>query len=145
MGVAASRTVDEIDVYSDGASRGNPGPAAIGYAIYDSNGSLLESGAKCIDDCTNNEAEYRALLWAMNQACGQCRRTARFYTDSELMVRQVNRVYRVRAYHLLLLMREVTTNKSDFDSFALNYVSRTHPRLCSVDKAINDVLNKRGM
>jgi ribonuclease HI len=136
--------VDTVVVHSDGAARGNPGPAAIAYAIYDERGSLLEEGAKCVGRRTNNEAEYEALLWAMERARRHMPRTARFRCDSELVVRQVKGVYKVRKERLKPLHERVLTAARHFERFEIVHVRRDDPGAVHVDALANDALDEAG-
>jgi len=136
--------VDTVVVHSDGAARGNPGPAAIAYAIYDERGSLLEEGAKCVGRRTNNEAEYEALLWAMERARKHMPRTARFRCDSELVVKQVKGVYKVRKERLKPLLERVLTEAAYFDRFEIVHVGRDDPGAVHVDALANEALDEAG-
>jgi ribonuclease HI len=113
------RTGDLV-VYTDGAARGNPGPAGIGYVIYDGEGQLLAQGAEYLGETTNNVAEYTALLRALEKAIGLSGGALRLYSDSELMVRQLNGVYRVKQPHLIPLYE---TARSLLGRFALASVT----------------------
>jgi len=133
-----------IEVYSDGASRGNPGPAAIGYAIYDRMENLLESNARLIGEATNNTTEYKALLWAMDQASSHCRKCVRFHSDSELIVRQINGIYRVKKEHLRDLLLEVYAKSKLFEKFEMIHLPRENPKIKEVDALVNAILDKAG-
>lgn len=89
----------KIILFTDGAARGNPGPAAIGIVLADANGGIIEDFGEPIGNATNNEAEYRALLRGLECAA---RHTTdiEIRTDSELLARQLKGVYRVRAANL---------------------------------------------
>lgn len=139
---AGSELVDTVVVHSDGAARGNPGPAAIAYAIYDEQGSLLEDGAKCVGRRTNNEAEYEALLWAMERARRHTSRTARFRCDSELVVRQVKGIYKVRKERLKPLLERVRAMARHFERFEIVHVRREDPGAVHVDALANEVLDE---
>lgn len=86
-------------LYTDGAARGNPGPAAIGIVLRDMNGSEIASFGQVIGETTNNEAEYRALLRGLALAAKHGDEIE-VRTDSELMARQLKGTYRVRAANL---------------------------------------------
>lgn len=133
--------VDTVVVHSDGAARGNPGPAAIAYAIYDERGGLLEDGARYVGKRTNNEAEYEALLWAMERARLLGPRTARFRCDSELVVRQVKGVYAVRKESMRSRLAEVHLAAKSFDRFEIRHVRRDDPRAEHVDALANSALD----
>ena len=98
-----------IKVYTDGASRGNPGKAGIGIIIYDENNFILTSSNEYLGEATNNQAEYKALLKGTEMIKKMIESGKRdfdnieFYTDSELMVRQINFDYQVKEPQLALL------------------------------------------
>ena len=134
-----------ILVYTDGAARGNPGPAAIGYAIFNLSGKCLERNGKFIDEHTNNEAEYEALLWALKRAGTYTRDTVKFHSDSELVVHQVNGVYAVKKEHLRKYVEHIQQERRMFRSFKLIHVPRENPRLQIVDNIVNKVLDEKGV
>ncbi|GAH88486.1 unnamed protein product, partial [marine sediment metagenome] len=85
-----------VVIYADGASRGNPGPAAIGAVIKDERGRLIASISQRIGKATNNQAEYRAIITALEEADRLGARQVDIKMDSELVVRQINGEYRVK-------------------------------------------------
>lgn len=87
-------------LYIDGASRGNPGRAAIGVALGDEKGNEIASLGEVIGTATNNEAEYRAVLRGMELAATLRISEIEIKTDSELLARQLKGSYRVRAENL---------------------------------------------
>ena len=93
---------------------------------------------------TNNEAEYEALIWAVQRAkaitCGD----VRFHSDSELMVRQVNGVYQVRKEHLRPLVAKARAEAAGFRSFKLVNLPREDERIQLVDALVNDELDRQG-
>jgi ribonuclease HI len=90
-------------VHTDGAARGNPGPAAIGVVIQDGHGHVVYEASRSLGIHTNNEAEYLALIAALEYLREARAREADFYLDSELVVRQLNGVYRVKEPRLRAL------------------------------------------
>lgn len=98
-----------IKVFTDGASRGNPGKAGIGIIIYDENNFILESCKEFLGEATNNQAEYKALLKSTELIKKLIEKnsilidTIEFYLDSELVVSQVNYDYQVKEPELALL------------------------------------------
>jgi ribonuclease HI len=90
-------------VYSDGASRGNPGPAAYGIVLTTADGRELAAEGRVVDHCTNNVAEYRGLIRALELAATYRPASVEVRLDSELLVHQMNGRYRVRASGLLPL------------------------------------------
>ena len=90
-------TVKKLVIFTDGASRGNPGPAAIGAIIKDEQGRLITSISQAIGRTTNNQAEYRAVIAALEQAIRLGADQVELHSDSEWLVRQINGRYRVKA------------------------------------------------
>jgi ribonuclease HI len=80
----------------DGGSRGNPGPGALGYALYDGAGAEVEARGEFLGEVTNNVAEYRALLAGLEAAIARGANPLTVYMDSELVVRQMTGEYRVK-------------------------------------------------
>ena len=88
--------VETITIYTDGGSRGNPGPAAGAFIILDPAGKQICGQAKFIPNATNNIAEYTALLIALKKAKSLDVKNVKIFSDSELMVRQINGDYKVK-------------------------------------------------
>lgn len=107
-----------IKVYFDGASRGNPGPSAAGGILVDETGEEIERFSEFLGEGTNNEAEYRAFIEALERVAKYNPDKAVFYTDSELLFRQIKGDYRVKNQRLLPLFQraiELIQNLKDFD------------------------------
>ena len=131
-------------MYTDGAARGNPGPAAIGYAIFDPDGECVERDGRYIGAHTNNEAEYEALLWAIDRTARRTREQVKFHSDSELIVHQVNGVYKVKKEHLREYVDSIQRTITGFRSFRLVHLPRENPRIQLVDGIVNKVLDDEG-
>jgi len=116
--------VRKIFVHVDGASRGNPGEAAIGVAILDEKGNLLEEVSQYIGRATNNVAEYKALIEGIKRAIHYAPEEAIFLTDSELVANQVNRLFRTREPHLQYLNDLALQLLSQLPKWRVNYVER---------------------
>lgn len=111
-------------VHVDGAARGNPGPAGIGFVIRDEEGNLLLEESSYLGETTNNVAEYQALLRALRAARHFTPAGVTVYTDSELMARQLRGEYRVRQEHLLPLWAEAKGLLALFTHSAVVHVQR---------------------
>jgi ribonuclease HI len=133
-----------IIVYTDGGSRGNPGPAAIAYVMYDLVGSIIEKDAKIIGRHTNNEAEYEAVLWAIERMRERSCLSVKVFTDSEFVVKQVKGIYDRKDPRMAQYARRVEANLRLFDSFELNHVPRTNKRQEMVDAMVNAALDAKG-
>jgi len=137
-------TADYVMIaYTDGGSRGNPGQAAIAYALYDSVGNVIEKDAKCIGIHTNNEAEYEAVLWAIEKVRERSCGNVKIFTDSEFVVKQVKGIYDRKDPRMAQYARRVEANLKLFDSFELNHVPRTKPRQAMVDSMVNAALDAK--
>jgi ribonuclease HI len=91
----------DIKIFTDGAARGNPGPAGIGIVICGDNNKVLEKHHHYLGTATNNEAEYLALIKALTIAKKYTPCAVSVFMDSELVVRQMLGIYRVRNKNLL--------------------------------------------
>lgn len=111
-------------LYIDGASKGNPGEAGSGVAIYDPGGLLIGEEGRYIGRATNNEAEYIALLRALEMAQQLGLRNIVIFSDSELLVRQMNGIYRVKSPKLKVVYDAALAIINGFDSAELRYISR---------------------
>jgi ribonuclease HI len=132
-------------LFTDGASRGNPGPAAFAYRIIGADGALLEARAERIANATNNEAEYAALTAGLEV----CRRlgiqAVRAVSDSELMVRQIDGSYRAKEPRLAKLrddVRELIAR--DFLDVPLEHRHRTDPEIAECDRMADELLTADG-
>jgi ribonuclease HI len=132
---------EPLSLYTDGASRRNPGPAAIAFAIYDSTGQIMEKDAKCIGRHTNNEAEYEALLWGLQKVTERRCTCVRAFSDSELVVKQVSGRYKTKDRRMAIYAERVRKYKEIFGTFELTSVSRENPRTKLVDALVNDALD----
>ena len=111
-------------LFTDGASRGNPGEAGAGIAILDMQGSELLGRSKYLGQCTNNEAEYRALLFGLETCQKFGRGRLKVHLDSELIVRQIMGKYRVKHPNLIPLYQKTMLKLSQFASYGVCHVRR---------------------
>lgn len=123
----------------DGASRGNPGPAGIGYRVLpDGNGV---EGHDYIGEATNNEAEYQALIHGLESALEKGYTDVIAEGDSQLVVRQVRGQYNVGADNLLPLYERARELVEQFDRFEIRHVKRTKNE--GADDLANEALDER--
>ncbi len=113
-----------VVVCCDGASRGNPGPAAIGVVLADSAGRELLAWGEAIGRATNNVAEYRAAIAGIEKALELGARTVELRADSELLVHQINGVYRVKNAGLRPLHAKVSELLARFERHSARHVPR---------------------
>ncbi|RMG67887.1 MAG: reverse transcriptase-like protein [Calditrichaeota bacterium] len=114
----------QLVLHTDGASRGNPGPAGIGVVLQDADGETLEEQGAFIGRKTNNEAEYQALLKGLELAAAYRPEELIVYLDSELVVRQIQGEYRVRNARLKPLFERVMQALSKFPKWKVAHVRR---------------------
>ena len=117
----------DLTICFDGASRGNPGNAAIGVVVL-KDGAPVREIAETIGRTTNNVAEYRALLRGLDEAAALGARRVRICSDSELVVRQLSGQYRVRSAHLAPLHRRALSRMRQFDEISVVHVPREQNR-----------------
>lgn len=120
--------IKKASIFTDGASRGNPGPAAIGAVLTDEQGRLIATIAQSIGRATNNQAEYRALIAALEKSIALGIERVDVYSDSELMVRQINGQYRVRNPSLQPLCQQVRRLQNRLGGFTITHVPREQNR-----------------
>jgi ribonuclease HI len=128
--------------FSDGGARGNPGPAAIAFVIQSETGQTLKTSSRYVGVCTNNQAEYRALLAALETAEALKAETITCHLDSELVVKQLTGEYRVKDKELKQLWQTVQEFKKNFDKIEFVNVPRTHSIIREVDKLVNLTLDE---
>jgi len=113
-----------VIIFTDGSSKGNPGPAAIGAIIKDEQGKVIDSISQGIGDATNNQAEYRAVIAALENAVGLGASQVDMRSDSELVIRQINGRYRVKNASLKPLYQKVKQLQSQFAGFTITHIPR---------------------
>ncbi len=126
--------------YTDGASRGNPGPSAYAFIIRRDGKTILEE-SDYLGPGTNNTAEYQAVLHALRAADQYRENEVYLFSDSELVIRQVRGEYAVRKPHLAAYCREVREIAGQFRNLSFSAVSREHPCIRRADELCNLVLD----
>ncbi len=111
-------------IFTDGASKGNPGPAAIGVVIKDEQGRWISSISRGIGETTNNQAEYRAVIAALEHAISLGISRVDLHSDSELVVRQIEGLYRVKKAALKPLYQQVKRLQGQFKGFTITFIPR---------------------
>jgi ribonuclease HI len=121
-------SVKNVTICTDGAARGNPGPAAIGVTIKDEKGNPIDSISRHIGITTNNQAEYQAIIAALEAAVSLGARCVALKSDSELVVEQLNGRYRVKKASLRPLYQEVVQLIGSLEAFTITYIPREQNR-----------------
>jgi len=130
-----------LDIYIDGASRGNPGEAGFGVYVTSADGTLRAELYGYLGRATNNVAEYQALLHALRYALEQRARRVRVSSDSELVVRQIEGRYRVKHPDMLPLHREALSLLRRFEEARVVHVPREQNR--EADRLANRALDEK--
>ena len=119
---------EKVTIFTDGASKNNPGPSAIGVVIKDQQGQTITRISQGIGHSTNNQAEYKAIITALKEAIRLGARQVNLNSDSELVVRQLKGRYRVKNAALKPLCQQVKQLQSHLESFTINYIPREQNR-----------------
>ncbi len=114
----------KLIIYTDGGARGNPGPAAIGAVLKDEKGELVAEISEYIGETTNNQAEYRAVVAAMEKAKKLGAEELQFFLDSELVVKQLNREYKVRDKELAPFFMKIYNAAMGFKKVTFKHIRR---------------------
>ena len=110
-----------LHLYTDGGSRGNPGPAAIGMVIKTPEGKTLEEKGECIGKGTNNEAEYKALIEGLAMVEDYKPENLVCFLDSSLVVNQLNGKFKVKQAHLRQLVFEVRRKMANLPGTSISF------------------------
>ena len=114
----------KVFIYTDGASRGNPGPSALGVHIVDDNGHVYAQIGERLGRQTNNFAEYAAVARGLEVALAHQVRQITLRSDSQLLIRQLGGKYNVKARNLVPLFHECKNLLQQFDHFKLEHIRR---------------------
>ena len=114
----------KVTIFSDGGARGNPGPAGIGAVLYNEKQEKVAEISEYLGTATNNQAEYKALIRALEKALELKFEDVSAFLDSELVVKQLNREYKVKNKDLAPLFLEVYNLSRAFKSIKFSHVYR---------------------
>ncbi len=129
-------------LYSDGGARGNPGPAAIAYLAVTENGAVIHTDSRFIGDHTNNQAEYNALIAALEFAVKIKVEEVVCHLDSELVAKQLKGEYAVKNLELQKLWRRAQELKRCFKKISFVNVPRSNSQIQKVDALVNKTLDE---
>jgi ribonuclease HI len=139
---SSAEQLDEVVIYCDGGSRGNPGPSAIGAVVLDPSTDpprRLAAVSERIGVTTNNVAEYRALVAGLEAAAQFGARRVRVRADSKLVIEQVKGKWKVKQPHLLPLREQVRKLLADYAEVDLQHVPRAENT--AADALVNAALD----
>lgn len=130
----------EVEIYIDGASKGNPGPSGIGVVIC-RNGETIKNISAYIGNSTNNVAEYMALIYALQEALILKAENLKINTDSQLLHRQLNRIYKVKNPNIIGLYNQAMHLISGFRQVLIKDIPRENNR--GADKLATAAIKKQ--
>jgi len=131
--------MQELEIYIDGASKGNPGPAGIGVIIIDA-GQVVRNISVYLGHATNNYAEYTALIHALQEALLLKAEKIVINTDSELVCRQINGLYKVRSAEIMALYLQAKRLIPAFKEVSVRHIPRENNK--GADKLANQAVQQ---
>lgn len=133
------KDASDIIIYSDGGSRGNPGPSASGFVILNAQQDVIHQGGMYLGITTNNQAEYHGVRLGLEKALEMGAKTVDFRVDSMLVVNQLNGVYAIKNRELWPINERVKELTQQFDKVTFTHVKREFNQLA--DGMVNKILN----
>ncbi len=130
---------EKVFIYTDGASRGNPGPASLGVYIVDQDNQVHAQVAEPLGEKTNNFAEYAAVVKGLKIALDHQADHIVLKSDSQLLIRQLKGEYKIKKQTLIPLFNECQKLLEQFKSFDLQHIPREHNK--KADGLANEALN----
>ena len=122
--VASRDTASAVAIYVDGASRGNPGPAGIGYHIIDVDGTTIEKGGEFIGFATSRVAEYLAMRNGVEKAINLGFKTVHFFSDSLMVVNQLNGIFTVKNQDIMPIYEGIQKLLENFENASFTHIPR---------------------
>lgn len=133
-------TASSVVIYVDGASRGNPGPSGIGYRIVGTDGSVIEQGGEFIGFATSRVAEYYAMRKGIDRAIALNIKTAKFMSDSLMVVNQLNGIFSIKNQDILPIYQDIQNKITSFDAISFTHIPRSDN--ASADHEANAAIDK---
>lgn len=128
-----------VSLYTDGGSRGNPGPSASGYVLIDENGKVIIKSGVYLGVTTNNQAEYQSLKFGLEEAQKLGAREVEVYMDSMLVINQMKGIFKVRNRDLWPIHEAIKELAKQFKKVTFTHVPREFNKLA--DAEVNDTLD----
>lgn len=138
-GVATSDDISHVIIYSDGGSRGNPGPSASGFVIMNGRQDVIHQGGMYLGVTTNNQAEYHGVRLGLEKALEIGAKSVDFRMDSMLVVNQLNGIYTIKNRDLWPINERIKELAAQFDKITFSHVRREFNQLA--DGMVNKILN----
>ncbi|QQG50744.1 MAG: reverse transcriptase-like protein [Candidatus Saccharibacteria bacterium] len=137
--VVDTTNLSHVIIYSDGGSRGNPGPSASGFIVMDDHENVIHEGGMYLGVTTNNQAEYHGVRLGLEKALEIGAKTVDFRLDSLLVVNQLNNIYQIKNRELWPINERIRELLTKFDKVTFTHVKREFNQLA--DGMVNKILN----
>ena len=137
--VKETSDVTHVIIYSDGGSRGNPGPSASGFVIMNQYEHVLHEGGMYLGITTNNQAEYHGVRLGLEKALEMGMKTVDFRVDSMLVVNQLKGIYEIKNRELWPIHERIQELITHFEKVTFTHVKREFNQLA--DGMVNKILN----
>ncbi|MFC1644175.1 ribonuclease HI family protein [Candidatus Omnitrophota bacterium] len=133
------KSIDTLRIFTDGGSRGNPGPAAVGVVLFDEKGKKVEEVSKYIGSATNNVAEYLAVIYGLQEAVYRKASKVVLNIDSQLVARQLKGEYRVKDQNIRKFFDLALNLFRGFDKVEIREIPREENK--DADSLVNRAIN----
>jgi len=130
----------KLKIYTDGGARGNPGPAGAGILIKDEKGKTVKMFSRYLGETTNNQAEYQALILGLEKAKELGAKEIDCYLDSELLVNQLNRKFKVKDKDLAPLFIKIWNFSVGFKTIKYHHIFREDNK--EADRLVNEAIDR---
>lgn len=132
----------KLTLFCDGGARGNPGPAAAGAVIFDSQKNEIASVAKFLDSTTNNRAEYFGVILGIQKALEFKPTEIEIFLDSKLVVEQISGRWKIKDLELKKLVEKAHVGLAKISKWKISHIAREKNR--EADHLVNQILDARG-
>lgn len=132
--------MNKLIIFTDGGARGNPGPSGIGAVLYDENKVMVAEISEYLGVATNNQAEYKALIAALKKAIELGASELDCYLDSELVVKQLKREYKVKNQDLAPLFLMIHNLSLNFKKITYTHIPRERNK--EADRLANEAMDR---
>ena len=143
--ISSRDTANSVIINVDGASRGNPGPAGIGYCVHDNSGQIMEQDGEFIGFATSRVAEYLAMRKGVDRAIELGYKTVRFVSDSLMVVNQLSGIFSAKNQDIMPIYNDILGKLDQFDAVSFSHVSRSKNQIADAEAnaAIDRILKNK--
>ncbi|MBQ3464801.1 reverse transcriptase-like protein [Candidatus Saccharibacteria bacterium] len=138
--VSPRAAANSVTINVDGASRGNPGPSGIGFCITNSDGQIIEQGGEFIGFATSRVAEYYALKKGIDRAIELGYKTARFASDSLMIINQLNGIFQIKNQDIMPIYQDIQKKLENFEAVSFSHIPRAKNVIA--DSEANDAIDR---